>query len=68
MINTDIVNDFREYAQNPGKWYWRYIRQCSPKAFVYFFPRRDTLTDEEFEAMQKAAESGTLKIKIKSPD
>jgi len=58
MINTDIVNDFREYQRNPAKWFDRYLNQCSPKT------RRDTLTDYEFDIISKAASEGTLKIKV----
>ncbi|MBW1672060.1 MAG: hypothetical protein JRJ45_00190 [Deltaproteobacteria bacterium] len=63
-MNEDIVNDCREYAKDPAKWYWRYIKYCSPKSFVYFFKRRTELTDEEFNAIAKAAKAGTLKIKV----
>ena len=28
MVNTDIVNDFRTYQEDPARWVDRYLDQC----------------------------------------
>jgi len=28
MENKDIINDFRQYAKDPARWFKRYQRQC----------------------------------------
>lgn len=59
-MNHDIVNDFREYARNTGRWFKRYLDNVSPKTDI---PRTE-LTDAEFKAMARAAKKGTLKVKV----